>query len=77
MNLTKKRTAKVASIKEASEAVRNYIDRPSTYTILGGTAWARGLGSSYADVRNEAGEVVARISYNGRAWSPSGAEIVL
>ncbi|TXT25421.1 MAG: hypothetical protein FD131_4622 [Rhodocyclaceae bacterium] len=52
---------KVGSIAEASAACRKFI----TDNELGGGNWSGG------DVQDEAGKVVARISYNGRAWLPS------
>lgn len=54
------RWQKVNSIAEASAACRTFI----TDNELGGGNWAGG------DVQDEAGKIVARISYNGRAWLP-------
>jgi hypothetical protein len=56
-----KRWQKVGSIAEASAACRKFI----ADNELGGGNWSGG------DVQDEAGKVVARISYNGRAWLPS------
>lgn len=54
------RWQKVASIAEASAACRQFI----TDNELGGGNWSGG------DVQDASGKVVARISYNGRAWLP-------
>lgn len=54
------RWQKVGSIKEASEACRKFI----ADNELGGGNWSGG------DVQDASGKVVARISYNGRAWFP-------
>lgn len=51
----------MGSIAEASAACRKFI----ADNELGGGNWSGG------DVQDEAGKVVARISYNGRAWLPS------
>lgn len=57
----------VATVKEASEAVRAYIE----FRGLGSNAWsAHGVG-----VVRSGRNAVARISYNGRAWHPDGREI--
>ena len=57
--------AEVASIAQAQAAAREYIDTNG----LGAGNWTGG------EVTNAAGEVVANISYNGRAWAPDGSEI--
>ena len=51
---------KVGSIAEAAEACRKFI----TDNDLGGGNWSGG------DVQDASGKLVARISYNGRAWLP-------
>ena len=58
-------TRQVDSIAEASRVVRDYIERNQ----LGGGNWTGG------EVVDASGATVARISFNGRAWAPSGAEI--
>lgn len=58
-----KGTLNVKSIAEASAACRKYID---TYG-LGGGNWTGG------DVTKD-GEIIARISYNGRAWEEIPSE---
>lgn len=55
----------VASLEEASRVCREYIERNE----LGGGNWTGG------DV-TEGGQVIARISYNGRIWLSDGAEHV-
>ena len=55
---------KVANLKEASRAVRDYIERRG----MGSSEWAGG------EVLH-AGSVIARVSYNGRVWAPDGKEI--
>ena len=54
------RWQKVGSIAEASSACRQFI----ADNELGGGNWSGG------DVQDASGKVVARISYNGRAWLP-------
>lgn len=51
----------VGSLREASQACRNYIEDNE----LGGGNWSGGKVRRVSD-----GEVVAEISYNGRAWTP-------
>ena len=50
----------ISSLWEASEAVGKFI----LDNDLGAGNWAGG------DVFNKEGKVIARISYNGRAWTP-------
>jgi hypothetical protein len=50
----------VASLQAASAACRAYLEQHG----LGSGNWTGG------DVKNGAGEVVAKVSYNGRVWSP-------
>lgn len=52
----------VASLHEASLAVRQHLDAYG----LGYSRW----GQAYAPVRDAAGKVVAVISFNGRCWTP-------
>ena len=54
-----RRTLRVASLADASKACRVYI----AHYELGGGNWLGG------EVQ-KAGEVIAKISYNGRAWKP-------
>ena len=54
-----RRTIRVASLADASKACRAYI----TFYELGGGNWLGG------EVK-QGNEVVAKISYNGRAWQP-------
>ena len=55
------RWQKVGSIAEASTACRKYIEDNE----LGGGNWSGG------EIMDDKKIVVARISYNGRAWLPS------
>lgn len=52
----------VESLMHASKTCREYIDSNN----LGGGNWTGG------QVKDSAGNVVARVSYNGRIWSPDG-----
>lgn len=52
----------VGSIEEASDVCCNFIDEND----LGGGNWSGG--NVFRD-----GEMVARISYNGRIWNPDGS----
>ena len=54
-----RRTLRVASIADASKACRAYI----AHYELGGGNWLGG------EVKKD-GKVIAKISYNGRAWEP-------
>ncbi len=57
-----RRTLRVASIADASKACRAYI----AHYELGGGNWLGGEVSK----AGKAGAVIAKISYNGRAWEP-------
>ncbi len=61
MNTTLKRQA-VATLGEASKAVRAYLDEMN----VGASQWIGG------DVRL-GGKVIARVSYNGSVWAKTGA----
>jgi hypothetical protein len=54
------RKEEVGSLKDAAAKCRWFIE----YYELGGGNWTGG------EVTNEAGEIIARISYNGRIWDP-------
>lgn len=56
----------VDDLAQARKVCLGYIDAHQ----LGGGNWAGG------EVRDD-GKQVARVSYNGRVWSPDGAEITL
>ena len=56
----------VATLREAAAAWSKVRDSEG----LGSSDCRRGCG----DVRDEAGKLVGRISYNGRAWNPDGTE---
>jgi hypothetical protein len=53
----------VETLAEASRAVREHLDS----NALGASQW----GQIHAPVKNEAGKVVAVISFNGRVWTPA------
>lgn len=57
-------TVRVSSLREASRKAREYIEQHD----LGGGNWAGG------DVLDESGQVVARVSYNGRVWQSEACE---
>ena len=57
----------VNSLKEASKAVRNYIDNPKRARPLGNSAWYRS-NPNVGTVTDQSGKPVARVSYNGRVW---------
>lgn len=60
-DLPAKSTVQVASLREASEVCRRFIEEHA----LGGGNWAGGR------VRDAAtGKVAALVSYNGRVWTP-------
>ncbi len=61
----RKRTVPVASLRDASKACRDFI---LTHN-LGGGNWTGG------EVRDASKAFVARISYNGRAWTKDNVEI--
>jgi len=50
----------VSSLREASRRAREYIEQHD----LGGGNWTGG------DVLDHTGQLVARVSYNGRVWRP-------
>lgn len=50
----------VDTLSDASRACRNYIERHD----LGGGNWTGG------EVKDREGTIVARVSYNGRIWTP-------
>jgi hypothetical protein len=51
---------RVASLKEASEACRKYIEDNN----LGGGNWTGGI------IRDETCTEIGRVSYNGKVWPP-------
>lgn len=55
---------RVANLEEASRCLAAQRDRGG----YGASAMLPGCG----DVRDERGELVARVSYNGRIWTPEG-----
>jgi hypothetical protein len=57
----RRKLVEVASLQEASRAVREYIEADG----LGSSAWEGGEVT-------EGRKVVARVSYNGRVWPPGG-----
>lgn len=59
--------AQVATLREASQRVRDFIDSHG----LGASDWC-GTG---AGMITENGKVIARVSYNGRVWSADGKDI--
>lgn len=60
----KAQKVEVASLAEASQACRAYIERNG----LGGGNWTGG------NVTDN-GKTIARVSYNGRVWAPDGTEL--
>lgn len=60
-----RRIVPVPSLEAAVKCCSDYIDAHD----LGGGNWSGG------DVFDRTGNVVARVSYNGRCWDPSGREI--
>ena len=63
VQLTRKRSAQVASLEEASRVV--CADRDSRN--VGSGSWYRALGTlDGAPVTDESGKIVARVAYNGR-----------
>lgn len=61
-DLPRARTVQVASLEDASERCRAFIAEHD----LGGGNWS---GGQVRDIAT--GAVVARVSYNGRVWSPA------
>ena len=64
--------AVVSSLVEAREEFLNYRDgEPENYDILGASEMHRHCGEVWED-----GRQIARISYNGRIWTPEGQELI-
>ena len=55
-------TVEVKDFAAASAACRRYIDAIN----IGSGEWAGG------QITNDAGEAIARVSFNGRVWAPAG-----
>lgn len=62
----KARRVPVATLAKASEALREWIDNNG----FGGSAIQHPLAGG--DVHDDAGTLIARVSYNGRIWTPDG-----
>jgi hypothetical protein len=60
----------VKTLAEIPAIVREYVD----FWNLGGGNWTGRAGEIRA---RKGGKVVARVSYNGRLWTPKGAAITL
>lgn len=67
----RKQTRQVASLQEASTVWNAYVHQVAIET---GEAGCSHVGNG-GTVRDEAGKLVGRISYNGRMWDASGKEV--
>ncbi|MDE3097567.1 MAG: hypothetical protein KGK07_16395 [Chloroflexota bacterium] len=72
VQLTRTKFAEVATLREASQRVSAHTDGKSGDRWYGQIGDLRG-----APVTNDRGEVVARVSYNGRVWSPDATTEVI
>jgi hypothetical protein len=68
LKLSAKESVEVGSLADASRAFRAYIDA----NLLGASQLH--VGAGYV---TEGGKAVARVSYNGRVWSPRAVGAVL
>ena len=66
--LGKNKRVAVASLQQASTKVRAVIDEE---------CWGMSdVPRKFGNVVDERGDLVARVSYNGRVWNPFGEEIL-
>lgn len=63
VNVTKSRWVRVATLREASDAVQAHLGKGGTR--IGASRW-----TGSGEVQDDNGKTIAVVSYNGRVWTP-------